>query len=120
MIRLRIGAVNREDRPITARQFSVWCSRRDVAQMVERCISAPGDLRFDVFYVVSNAWSYRDLTHARAVVGYEPLDRAENYGPGPHRPQSADLPAGPTVERLVAADWSLCLLSCRPGGSPLQ
>lgn len=80
VICLRIGAVNREDRPLSPRQFSVWCSQRDVAQMVERCIAAPESLRFDVFYVVSsNKWGYRDLEHARRVVGYEPEDRAEEH-----------------------------------------
>ena len=77
---LRIGAVNREDRPNAPRQFSVWCSQRDIAQMVERCIAAPDSVRFDVFYAVSdNTWSYRDLDHARATVGYQPQDRAEDY-----------------------------------------
>ena len=77
---LRIGAVTAEDRPLEARQFSVWCSQRDVAQMIERCIEAPDRVRFDVFYVVSdNRWSYRDLDHARDVVGYQPEDRAEDF-----------------------------------------
>lgn len=80
LICLRIGAVNREDRPLALRHFSVWCSQRDIAQMVERCIVAPPSLRFEIFYVVSdNKWSYRDLAHARAVVGFEPQDRAEDY-----------------------------------------
>jgi nucleoside-diphosphate-sugar epimerase len=77
---LRIGAVNREDRPTSPRHLAVWCSLRDVAQMIERSITAPASVRFDVFYVVSdNKWSYRDLDHARAVVGYSPQDRAEDY-----------------------------------------
>jgi nucleoside-diphosphate-sugar epimerase len=77
---LRIGAVNREDRPRVPREFSVWCSQRDVAQMVERAIEAPPTVRFDVFYAVSdNRWSYRDIEHARAVLGYEPADRAEDH-----------------------------------------
>jgi nucleoside-diphosphate-sugar epimerase len=80
VICLRIGAVNKEDRPISPRQFSVWCSQRDIAQMVERCIAAPDHVRFDIFYAVSdNRWSYRDLEHARAVIGYAPQDRAEDY-----------------------------------------
>jgi len=80
VICLRIGAVNREDRPLSARQFSVWCSQRDVAQMVERCIAAPESVRFDIFYAVSdNKWSYRDVGHAREVVGYLPQDRAEDH-----------------------------------------
>ena len=80
MICLRIGAVNAEDRPLAPRQYSVWCSQRDIAQMIERCIAAPESLRFDVFFVVSdNKWSYRDLNHARTVVGYVPADRAEDH-----------------------------------------
>jgi uronate dehydrogenase len=72
--------VTREDRPTSPRQFSVWCSQRDIAQMVECCIEAPATLRFGLLFAVSNnRWNYRDLTHARAVVGYEPLDRAEDH-----------------------------------------
>ena len=44
MICLRIGAVNAEDRPLAPRQYSVWCSQRDIAQMIERCIAAPESL----------------------------------------------------------------------------
>lgn len=77
---LRIGAVTAEDRPRAPRHFSVWCSQRDVAQMIERAIAAPASVRFDVFYVTSdNRWSYRDLEHARTVLGFEPLDRAEDF-----------------------------------------
>ena len=77
---LRIGAVNREDRPLEPRHFSIWCSQRDIAQMVERCIEAPESLRFDIFYAVSdNRWSYRDLEHARQVLGFVPQDRAEDF-----------------------------------------
>ena len=77
---LRIGAVNRADRPLALRQFAVWCSQRDIAQMIGRAIDAPDSVRFDVFFVVSdNRWSYRDIDHGRAVLGYEPRDRAEDH-----------------------------------------
>ena len=80
MICLRIGHVSAQDRPVKPREFSVWCSRRDIAQMVERCLAAPQSLRFDVFFVTSdNKWGYRDLEHARAAVGYAPEDRAEDH-----------------------------------------
>lgn len=80
IICLRIGLVNKEDRPTDSRQFSVWCSQRDISQMVERCIEAPAELRFDIFYALSrNKWSYRDISHAREVVGFEPEDGAEAY-----------------------------------------
>jgi nucleoside-diphosphate-sugar epimerase len=80
MICLRIGMVNRENKPTSVRAFPNWCSQRDIAQMVERCIFARDDLKFDIFFVTSrNKYSYRDLEHARQVVGYEPQDAAEDY-----------------------------------------
>lgn len=80
VICLRIGVVNREDRPLETRQFSVWCSQRDIATMVEKCVEAPASLKFDIFYVVSNnKWNYRDLEHARQVVGFVPQDSAERF-----------------------------------------
>lgn len=80
IICLRIGLVNAADRPTDSRQFSVWCSQRDISQMVENCIRAPDDLKFDIFYVLSrNKWGYRDLSHAKEVVGFEPQDEAEAF-----------------------------------------
>ena len=80
VICLRIGAVNAEDRPLQPRQFSIWCSQRDVANMVEKCIEAPQSLKFDTFFVVSrNKWNYRDIEHARDVVGYVPQDTADKF-----------------------------------------
>ena len=80
VICLRIGAVNRENRPTSPRHFSVWCSQNDIAQMVEKCIEAPDDLQFDTFFVVSdNKWSYRDISHSQQVVGYQPQDAAEEH-----------------------------------------
>lgn len=77
MICLRIGRVKGEDRPTTTRDAAVWCSQRDIARMIEACIEAPPSLRFDIFYVVSNLrHGYRDLEHARAVLGWTPVDRA--------------------------------------------
>ena len=75
---LRIGAVTAEDRPVQTRQVAVWCSQRDIGGMIEKCVEAPPELRFDIFYVTSNnRWGYRDLEHAREVLGFEPQDSAE-------------------------------------------
>ena len=80
IICLRIGAVTRENRPTQPRTFSVWCSHRDIAQMVEKCVEAPDSVKFDIFFAVSdNKWSYRDFSHAREVVGFEPQDAAEDH-----------------------------------------
>jgi nucleoside-diphosphate-sugar epimerase len=77
---IRIGRVKAEDRPTETRDYAVWCSQRDIVRMIELCIAAPPTLRFEVFFAVSdNRWGYRDLEHARAVLGFEPRDRAEDH-----------------------------------------
>ena len=77
---VRIGRVRAEDRPREPREFAVWCSQRDVARMIERCLAAPPTVRFDIFFATSrNRWGYRDTEHARAVVGFEPVDAAEDH-----------------------------------------
>jgi nucleoside-diphosphate-sugar epimerase len=82
IICLRIGWVGEADRPQNAAHFANWCSQRDVVQMIERTIDAPPNLRYDIFFVTSkNRWSYRDLEHARQVIGYAPQDNAEDYRP---------------------------------------
>jgi hypothetical protein len=80
MLGVRIGHVVAEDRPVTVRDFTVWCSQHDVARMLELCVLAPEAVRCDLFFAMSdNRWSYRDLDHPRAVLGYEPRDRAEDH-----------------------------------------
>ena len=80
VICVRIGAVVTDDKPLEPRHFSVWCSHRDVAQMLEKCMTAPDDLDYDIFYAVSNnKRRYRDIEHAREVIGYEPQDSADDH-----------------------------------------
>ncbi|MFH1605632.1 MAG: NAD(P)-dependent oxidoreductase [Pseudomonadota bacterium] len=80
VICIRFGWVPTNDRPGPIRSFAVWCSHRDAAQMVDKCISAPDSLRFDIFFAVSNnKYNYRDITHARDVIGFEPQDNPDLY-----------------------------------------
>ena len=80
MICLRIGAVRPNDKPEVDRQFSVWSSQADIVRLLECCVSAPDDLKFDIFYGVSNnRWGYRDMEHAREMLGFVPQDAAEDH-----------------------------------------
>jgi nucleoside-diphosphate-sugar epimerase len=80
VICVRIGRVHAADRPQSAREFAVWCSQRDIARFLEACIDAPESVRFDIFFCTSrNKWGYRDLDHPRAVLGWEPVDAAEDH-----------------------------------------
>ncbi len=80
VICVRFGWIPENNRPGPKRSFAVWCSHRDATQMVDKSISAPDGLRFDIFFAVSNnKYNYRDLTHARDVIGFVPQDSAEHY-----------------------------------------
>jgi NAD+ dependent glucose-6-phosphate dehydrogenase len=74
---LRIGWVLSDD---SMRSRILWCSQRDIVQLIERCINAPESLRFDVFFGQSdNRYNLVDIQHARDVLGYEPQDKAEEH-----------------------------------------
>jgi len=80
VICVRIGRVHAEDRPRSAREFAVWCSQRDIARFLESCVEAPEAVRFETFFCTSrNKWGYRDLEHPRAILGWEPVDAAEDH-----------------------------------------
>jgi nucleoside-diphosphate-sugar epimerase len=77
---LRIGWVTDNDKPAGRGGRILWCSHRDIVQLVERCIHAPQNLRFDIFFGQSdNLYNLVDIQHPRHVLGYAPQDRAEDY-----------------------------------------
>ena len=72
---LRIGWVCAEDEAYKEDLGGVWCSQRDIVDLVERCVNAPEDLRFDIFFGLSdNRYRWADIEHPRDVVGYVPRD----------------------------------------------
>ncbi len=79
MICVRIGSVTQGNRPRTTRENAIYLSHRDVATHLKACIDAPDDLRFGIFFAVSNnRWNYRDLSHSRDVLGWQPQDTADD------------------------------------------
>jgi nucleoside-diphosphate-sugar epimerase len=75
---LRIGWVTADDQLPQPNARILWCSQRDIVQLVERCINLPDSLRFDIFFGQSdNRYNLVDIQHARDVLGYAPQDRAE-------------------------------------------
>ncbi len=77
---IRIGTVNRENRPVNTRQFATLLTHRDLNQLVNRCLEAPLELKFAVFYGVSNnLWRFWDIGNAESLIGYRPQDDAESW-----------------------------------------
>lgn len=80
---IRIGWVVAEDRPPTANAADMWCSQRDIVELIECCVNAPESVRYDIFYGMSdNKDRWVDIEHAREKVGYVAQDRAEEHTPG--------------------------------------
>lgn len=78
-IALRIGWVTGNDQlPQHSSGRALWCSHRDIVQVIERCINAPESLRFDTFFAQSdNRYNLVDISHTKDVLGYQPQDSAE-------------------------------------------
>lgn len=80
IICLRIGSFLGKDPPgpLKGRVLSTWISNRDMAQLVWRSIET--DLPFGVFYGISdNTRKYWEISNARKLLGYSPVDDAERY-----------------------------------------
>ena len=85
-IHLRIGWVISSDDPtFSPFALSLWLSKRDAAQVVQRSIDAPESLRYGIYYATSdNRWKIFDISRAKAELGFKPEDGAGgDYNPGP-------------------------------------
>ena len=58
----------------------MWCSQRDITHLIECCINAPKDLRFDIFFGISdNTFKLVEIEHPKQVVKYNPKDNWDRY-----------------------------------------
>ena len=61
------------------RNLAIWCSPRDLAQLVQRSLERD-NLGFQIFYAVSgNTRCFWDISNARSILEYEPQDNAEAF-----------------------------------------
>ena len=79
---IRVGAVLPDDKPTIVRELPGYLSHRDLVSIIDKTLSAPMGLRYDIFHAVSNnARRWRDIDHARRVLGWEPLDTSDAFDP---------------------------------------
>ena len=75
---IRLGGVLKENRPHVRGIWPGFLDQMDAVDMIDRCISAPEDLLFDIFTAISNnKWRWREIEHARDVLGWIPKGSAE-------------------------------------------
>ena len=72
---LRIGAVNKEDGSEQPWIRAVYCSHRDVTEIIRLALEATAQPRFDICYGVSdNKHRWVDLENSRVRLGFVPQD----------------------------------------------
>ena len=77
---LRIGTVNKENRPLDLRQYATLLSHEDMVRLVTSCIEAPVSVNFGIYYGVSdNKWRFWDISNSSDDLGYVPRDDAESW-----------------------------------------
>jgi nucleoside-diphosphate-sugar epimerase len=77
---IRLGAVLDTDRPKLIRHYPGYLSQRDAVDLIDRCLSAPLSLRYEVFDAISeNRWRWRDNTRAKTLFGWEPTGRSDDF-----------------------------------------
>ena len=80
---IRLGAVLPDDRPALIRHFPGYLSQADAVQMIDKCLSAPRSIRFDIFDAISdNSRRWRDTDHAKDVIGWQPTGSSDRFDPG--------------------------------------
>ena len=81
VICLRLGTMGRDDAgPRDQRQFATLLTPRDLKHLYQCVVAAPDDLKFAIFYGVSNnKWKFWDISDAERLVGYRPQDNMEAW-----------------------------------------
>lgn len=77
---IRLGAVLPDDRPQVRRHFPGYLSHADCIQMIDKCLSAPDSLKFDIFNAISeNKFRWRSTEHTKQALGWKPTGSADKF-----------------------------------------
>lgn len=86
---IRLGAVLDTDRPKLIRHFPGYLSQADAVSIVDRCLSAPPSLRYEIFDAISeNRTRWRDTTPAKELLGWRPTGSSDVFDPAELREQA--------------------------------
>ena len=80
VIVIRLGAVLREDQPTLIRHFPGFLAQADAVQMIDRCLSAPAEIRYGIFDAISENWArWRDTSAAKERLGWRPTGSSDRF-----------------------------------------
>lgn len=91
VICIRLGAVLDTNKPKLIRHFPGYLGQMDAVRMIEACIDAPESVKFDIFDAISdNSTRWRDISHAKHIIGWEPQESADRFNPDECRKAPGD------------------------------
>ena len=77
---MRLGGVFLDDKPQKRRHYPGYLSQSDCVQLIDKCIDAPDDLKFDIFNAISeNKYRWRSTDHTKEVLDWKPTGRSESH-----------------------------------------
>lgn len=77
---IRLGAVLGSNQPELIRHFPGYLAQEDAVQMVDKCLSAPPEVKFGIFDAISeNSKRWRDTTPAKEVLGWRPTGSSDRF-----------------------------------------
>ena len=77
---IRLGAVLKSNRPELIRHFPGYLDQEDAVQMIDKCLSAPDDIRFGIFDAISeNSKRWRDTRPAKEILGWQPTGTSDRF-----------------------------------------
>jgi len=77
---IRLGAVLKENQPRLIRHFPGFLAQEDAVQMIDKCLSAPPEVRFGIFDAISeNSKRWRDTSPAKEVLGWQPTGSSDRF-----------------------------------------
>jgi nucleoside-diphosphate-sugar epimerase len=80
VIVIRLGGVLAADRPSLIREFPGFLAQADAVQMIDRCLSAPTAMRYEIFDAISDNWPrWRDTSAAKRRLGWRPTGTSDIY-----------------------------------------
>lgn len=79
-IAIRLGAVFPRDRPLLRRHYPGYLSQSDCVQLIDKCLSAPESLRYEVFNAISeNKYRWRSTDRTKEILGWRPTGCADDF-----------------------------------------
>jgi len=80
VIVIRLGAVLATDQPGLVREFPGYLAQADAVQMIDRCLSAPSEIRYEIFDAISDNWPrWRDTSAAKRRLGWRPTGSSDRF-----------------------------------------